>query len=263
MSLPRTGSLTLWTPANPSSGPAFPARLNGRSQIRKVQLVPTRPEPATVPVSDSTLGRFREAAASAQPTPAGVAVAAVSASFAFGLLAKALAVSGRKAARSGDPGRLEPLTAAARAESSRMLQLAGDDSAAFEAYLEAARLPRSTERERLERQQALDSAILRVIDLPLAAAYSAAAGLRLCADGLAATHRVVLADLATAVSLLGGALRAFLLCAESNVNQLPPQASVHRERLAQEAERHREGLRQAEELLDRIAVTLQTARAEP
>ena len=237
--------------------------MNGGSQIRKVQPVPGIPEPSTAPAADATLERFREAAASAQPTPAGVAVAAVSASFAFGLLAKALAVSGRKGAQSGDPARLEPLIAAARAESSRMLQLAGDDSAAFEAYLKATRMPRSTERERLEREQLLASAIQRVIDLPLAAARSAAAGLKLCAEGFTATHRVVLADLATAVTLLGGALHAFLLCAESNISQLTPRTSAQRERLAQESERHRESLRQAEELLDRVAATLQSARAAP
>jgi len=213
-------------------------------------------------LSDLTLERFREAATSTHPTPAGVAVAAVSASFAFGLLVKALAVSGRKDAQSIDPGKLEPLLAAAHAESSRMLQLAADDVAAFEAYLTATRMPRSTERERLERQRALDAALHQAIDLPLAAARSAAAGLELCAEALPLTHLVVLADLATAATLLGGALRAYLFCAQSNIGQLAPETSPLRARLASESERYQRSLRQAEELLERIAARLAAARAK-
>lgn len=212
-------------------------------------------------LSDLTLERFREAAASTHPTPAGVAVAAVSASFAFGLLVKALTVSGRKDAHSIDPGQLEPLLAAAQAESRRMLQLATDDVTAFEAYLTATRMPRSTERERLERQRALDAALQQAIDLPLAAARSAAAGLELCIAALAVTHRVVLADLATAATLLGGALRAYLFCAQSNVGQLAPERSAIAERLAGESERYRHSLRRAEELLERIAARLAAAPA--
>ncbi|MGH8298123.1 MAG: cyclodeaminase/cyclohydrolase family protein [Steroidobacteraceae bacterium] len=217
----------------------------------------------TIPVSGSTLERFREAAASGHPTPAGVAVAAVSASFAFGLLAKALAVSGRRDARSVNLAKLEPLTAAVRAESSRMLQLADDDIAAFEAYLAGARLPHATDRERLERRQALDSALRQAIDLPLAAARSAAVGLQLCAEAVSMTHLVVLADLATAVTLLSGALRAFLLCAGSNVRQLAPETSSHRELLAKETDRHKRVLRQAEEVLERVTGALEAAAPKP
>lgn len=226
-----------------------------------MQIMPTVRDSLTTPVSESTLERFREAAASAHPMPAGVAVAAVSASFAFGLLAKALAVSARRDAQAANIGKLEPSTAAARAESSRMLQLAADDIAAFEAYLAGARMPRSTDREQLERRQALDSALRQAIDLPLAAARSAAAGLQLCAETVSVTHRVVLADLAAAVTLLSGALRAFLLCAESNVRQLAPETASHRKLLARETGQHQRVLRQAQEVLDRVAAALEAPEA--
>jgi formiminotetrahydrofolate cyclodeaminase len=234
--------------------------LNRAAPALKVGLC-CRGEAIANALSDLTLERFREAAASTHPTPAGVAVAAVSASFAFGLLVKALAVSGRKDAQSLDPGKLEPLLSAAHAESRRMLQLATDDGAAFEAYLTATRMPRSTERERLERERALDAALQQAIDLPLAAARSAAAGLELCAAALAVTHRVVLADLATAATLLGGALRAYLFCAQSNVGQLAPERSALDERLASESEGHRQTLLRAEELLEHIAARLKAAPA--
>lgn len=218
------------------------------------------PKPAdalTSPISGSTLEGFRAATASVHPTPAGVAVAAVSASLAFGLLAKALAVSGRRDAQAIHADKLEPLAAAARAESSRMLQLATDDVAAFDAYLAGARLPRATDRERLERRQALDAALRQAIDLPLAAARSAAAGLQLCSEALSMTHLVVLADLGSAVTLLAGALRGFLLCAESNVRQLAPEGSSYGELLAKEADRYQRVLRQSQDMLDRITAALE------
>jgi len=194
-----------------------------------------------------------------QPTPAGVAIAAVSASFALGLLAKALAVSGRRSVHGADTARLEPLTVAARAESSRMLQIATDDAAAFETYLASARLPRTTDRERLERRQALESAFRRTIDLPLSAARSASAGLKLCVDGIPMTHVMVVADLAAAATLLAGALRAFLLCAESNVRLLAPESPAYRELIAHEASRHERAHHQAQEVLDRVAAALEAA----
>jgi formiminotetrahydrofolate cyclodeaminase len=208
------------------------------------------------PISACTLEQFRQAAAGRQPTPAGVAVAAVSAGFALGLLAKALAVSARRKALCAEVARLEPLAAAAQAASKQMLQLADDDIAAFEAYLSAARLPRSSEHEREQRRQAVDSAVRQAIELPLAAAREAAAGLQLCSEASTLTRLALIADLGTAATLLSSALRAFLLCAQSNIRQLAADAASYRERLASETDRHERAFRQAETVLERIAASL-------
>jgi formiminotetrahydrofolate cyclodeaminase len=207
--------------------------------------VPTR-------VSDSTVEQFRHATAGQQPTPAGVAVAAVSASFALGLLVKVLTVSGRRQELAASLPTLESLAAAAQAASQRMLHLAGDDVAAFEAYLTARRMPRATDAERQAREQRTHSAVRCAIDVPLAAAQEAAAGLALCSGMSAAIPPALVADLGVAAVLLGGALRSFLLCAESNVRQLAPDDASYRERLAADATRHDEALRQAAALLDSI-----------
>lgn len=210
-------------------------------------------------VSDYTLELFCRAAASRHPTPAGVAVAAVSSGFALALLAKVLAVSGRRKVLSGDAATLESLAAAAQATSGRLLQLADDDVAAFEAYLAAARLPSSTEQEHEEQRRAVDSALARAIEVPLAAAQETAAGLQLCIDALTLTPAALIADLGVTATLLASALRGFLLCAESNVRQLAAETASLRERLATETERHRLALRQAEEVLERARMTLETA----
>ncbi|HEV2441384.1 MAG TPA: cyclodeaminase/cyclohydrolase family protein [Steroidobacteraceae bacterium] len=212
-------------------------------------------------LSQVTLEHFRREAAGPHPMPAGVAIAAVSAGFALGLIAKVLAVSGRRNIPPDDAARLEPLAAASQTASQRMLQLAGDDIAAFEAYLAARRLPRETESECAVRQQGIDSAVRRAIDLPLAAAAEAVAGLQLCSEVSAFTPVALAADLGVTAGLLAGALRGFLLCAQSNVLQLAPDAASYRERLATEAKRHEQALHQAEVLLERARTAVQTGTA--
>ncbi|HEX5207838.1 MAG TPA: cyclodeaminase/cyclohydrolase family protein [Steroidobacteraceae bacterium] len=207
-------------------------------------------------VSESTLEQFCQAAAGQQPTPAGVAVAAVSASFALGLLAKVLTITGRRRESSASVPRLETLTAAAQTASQRMLQLAGDDSAAFDAYLAARRLPHSTDPERQAREQAISSTVRHAIDLPLTAAQEAAAGLSLCSEASALTPLALVADLGVASTLLAGALRGFVLCAESNVRQLAPDAASYRMQLTAESKRHEEALRQAETVLERAGAAV-------
>ena len=190
----------------------------------------------------ATLEHFRREAAGQQPMPAGVAIAAVSAGFALGLVAKVLAVSARHNTLPDYAARLDPLAAAAQAASQRMMQLAGDDITAFEAYLAARRLPCSTEAERQARQQDIDSALRRAIDLPLAAAQEAAAGLQLCSEVSAFTPVALAADLGVTAGLLAGALRGFLLCAQSNVRHLAAQEASLRERVATEAQRYAQAL---------------------
>lgn len=202
-------------------------------------------------LSRLTLEDFRAQAAGPQPMPAGVAVAAVSAGFALGLVAKVLAISGRRHTLSDDSGRLESLTAAAHTASQRLSQLAAEDIAAFEGYLTARRLPQSTASERETRQQGIESAVRRAIDVPLAAAQEAAAGLQLCHEISEFAPPTLLADVGVAAALLAGALRGFLLCAQSNVRQLAPDAAPERERVAAETKRHGQALRQAQALLAR------------
>lgn len=200
-------------------------------------------------LSQVTLEDFRREAAGERPMPAGVAVAAVSAGFALGLVAKVLAVSGRRNEVLEDTARLERLGAAAQTASHRMLQLAGEDIAAFEAYLAARRLPRSTESEQRTRHQAIDCAVRHAIDLPLAAAEKAAAGLQLCSEVSAFIPPALAADLGVAATLLASAVRGFLLCAQSNVSQLAPDAASYRERLASETRLYEHALGQAEAIV--------------
>lgn len=207
-------------------------------------------------LSQVTLEHFRREAAGPQPMPAGVAIAAVSAGFALALVAKVLAISARHTPLPENAARMEPLAAAAQSGSQRMLQLAGEDIAAFEGYLTARRLPHSTEPESQARRQRIDAAVRRAIDLPLAAAEEATAGIQLCSEISDLAPPALVADLGVAAGLLAGALRGFVLCAQSNVGQLAQDAATYGEQLATATRRHEQALRQAEAVLER-------ARAKP
>jgi glutamate formiminotransferase/formiminotetrahydrofolate cyclodeaminase len=213
------------------------------------------------PVWESTLEQFRSAAESSEPIPAGVAVGATSASFALGLLAKVLKVTGRKKGFSGDLSRIEKLADSARAESKHMMQLAEDDMAAFNDYMISARLPQTTDREREERKRAVNASVRKAIETPLAAARAAASGISLCADGLDMVHPVVAADLGAAAALLSAALRVFLLCADSNIRQLAPDPSAYRDALPGRSELESRAFGQADSALRRVASIIEGASA--
>lgn len=208
-------------------------------------------------LSRFTLEDFRREVAGQQPTPAGVAIAAVSAGLALALVAKVLAVSGRHDKHAENAAVMGPLTTAAQTGSQRVSQLAADDVAAFEAYLAARRLPHTSGSERQRREQAINSAVRRAIELPLSAAQEAAAGLQLCKQVCAFVPPALTADLGVAAALLASALRAFLLCAESNVSQLAPETSL-RERVATETERHASAFQVADTVLEHVKTAAQT-----
>jgi len=203
-------------------------------------------------VWESTLEQFRAAAASGEPMPAGVAISAASASFALGLLAKVLKVSGRHKKFLGSSAKIDSLCDAARTEGKRMLQFAEEDIAAFNAYVAGSRLPQATDREREDRQRAVNAAVRKAIEIPLAAARSAAAGLELCSEASSFTQVAVIADLGAATSLLAGAMHVFLMCADSNLRQLALDPLPFRDAFAARAEWEHRANRYAESTLKHV-----------
>ena len=140
--------------------------------------------------SDS-LASFSDSVAATRPAPAGVAAAAVSAELGISLLIKTLAITG---------GQSESLEAARR-ESAQLRGAADEDIGAVMAYIGTR-----------------DAAALRqAIDAPLRAARAAAAGLELCFQASSAVKPALAADLRAAQALLAGALRAILICLDSNL----------------------------------------------
>jgi formiminotetrahydrofolate cyclodeaminase len=203
--------------------------------------------------SDFSLEHFRASAAGGEPTPAGVAVGAASASFALGLLVKVLKVSSRHKKFAGSVAKIESLSDSARTQSKRMLQFADEDTAAFNSYLASSRLPQSTDREREERQRAINAAVRKAIEIPLAAAQSAASGLELCSAACTFTHTAVIADLGAAATLLLSAMRVFLTCADSNLRQLALDPAPFRAAFASRGDWEHRAARNAESVFKHVS----------
>jgi formiminotetrahydrofolate cyclodeaminase len=157
----------------------------------------------------TTLEAFREKASGTDPVPASVAIAAVTASLALALLAKVLAITGRRKNFQGDRQRLHVLLEAALTESSRLAQLADADVQAFKQYMECARQGKE-----------LTVAVCKAIKVPMDAARSAVRGLNLCVESLSMAKGLTAADIGAAAALLSGAVRAILLSVDINIREL-------------------------------------------
>ena len=140
----------------------------------------------------ATLDSFRERVASTDAAVAGVATAAVSASFGLSLLIKVLQITGRRKGFSGDREQLGAWLEAARTLSADLARAAEDDIARGTSPAKAA-------------------------EAPLSAARAAGAGLNLCAEAAAVVRGSVAADLGVAAFLLASAARGILLCVDSNL----------------------------------------------
>ena len=210
-------------------------------------------------VSELTLEIFRTAAAGSQPVPAGVAISAVSASFALALLAKVVTVASRRKDFSGDITKAQQLADSAKAASTRMLQYADADMTAFNEYILNAKLPYGTEEERKHREEMLASAARKAIETPMAAARAATEGIELCVEAVPIVHALVAADLGTAATLLGGALRVFLMCADSNVKLLAKNPSAYSDLMHGRPELETNAYRQAQSVLRQVTMSIEAA----
>jgi methenyltetrahydrofolate cyclohydrolase len=158
----------------------------------------------------ATLASFRDRVASAEPAPAGVSAAAVSATLGLGLLAKVLEIASKRKDFAGDRELAAALLDEARTLSQTLSQLADEDIEAFHQYLDC-----------LRRKQPIGAAIRRAIEIPLNIARAAASGFDLCEKATGLVHTFIAPDLGAASTLLRGAVRATLFSVNFNVQQLP------------------------------------------
>ena len=138
--------------------------------------------------------------AAAKPSPAGVTAAAVSARFGMALLIKALEITSR---RSED---VRGLIEAARGYSEILAEAANDDIVG-----------------------ALEQ---RRIEIPMNAARAAVGGLDLGAEAASLVRGPVAADVGVAAMLLCSAVRAIVLCVDSNAGAFEAEERRELVRLA-------------------------------
>lgn len=164
-----------------------------------------------------TLSDFQHMIAAGDSITGAVAVSAVSAALAVDVLQMVLEVTARK--RNSE--HLQRLMAAARETRERLAHAADEDRAAYATYRDALKLPKEFE----GRDQALDAALQRASETPLAAASTATEALSLCVEAGKLAQGAIAADVGGAAHLLAGAIRAILISVDANLRNFQGRPS--------------------------------------
>ena len=119
------------------------------------------------PFASSTLGDFLARLASAEPTPGGGSASAVAASMAAALVSMVASLSAGRPKYAPYVSTLERAGAVGDDTRRRLLELADEDSRAYDGFAAAMKLPRETPVEIAERQAAIRAAARAATDAPM------------------------------------------------------------------------------------------------
>jgi formiminotetrahydrofolate cyclodeaminase len=189
--------------------------------------------PASIWALNAT--QVRDLTASLSPTPGGGSISVFTATLGLALVHKGASISLKRSGE--DVTRREALVELCKTINSALVLMSGfadEDSRAFQDYLDARSLARSTQEEKTLRDVVMDAAILRATRVPLASAKA------ICAALERAERAVVLSDQHLLTDIVGGALMmkaaadAALLNVDANVSSLLDEevrGALQRERI--------------------------------
>ena len=182
---------------------------------------------------DMTVKDFASELASSSPAPGGGTIAAVSGSFAAGLGSMICALTLNRPKDPTGPDQLPAAMERFHQIRARMVELADEDTAAFNRVMEAFQLPKNTDAEKTARKAKIAEATLYAAQVPMETAGLAVEVCRLLRQAAAIVNDNVLSDCGVGIECARtAALGAFM-----NVSiNLPgvkdeAQASALRERL--------------------------------
>lgn len=156
-------------------------------------------------LANQPLQAFLDELASAAPAPGGGAAAALGAALGAALVSMVCRLSAPKSASTNtevaaDDTRSATLSAAEALRQSS-LELAADDANAYLAVHAAYGQPKQTEAEQAARTDAIQQALLRAAEVPLATVHAAAQVARLADELAELANRNVISDIGVAVHL--------------------------------------------------------------
>ena len=183
----------------------------------------------------STAEQLLQRTSSADPTPGGGAIAAVTAAFGVGLVHMAIevTVSAPGSSSSDSNGLVDGRRRAADLQAA-IAAAADADVDEFDALMAAYRLPRETDDQRQARQRAIDNATITATHGPLGLAELAMVAVALGAEVEPLVKPTIVSDVQAGCDLLRGAALAALRTADINLIALEqrghPEAPGIRER---------------------------------
>ena len=171
---------------------------------------------------NQTAADLLKATASHKPTPGGGSVAALSGAFGVGLLSMALTISRNKAQKAGKELSPELSATLERLQSAqaRLQALADEDVAVFRKFVDATKLPSTSDEEKQVRADALADAGEAARATPLEIARQCVQALEDAEGTVQEVHPEVVSDIGAGASLLRGAIDAALLTVDINLLRL-------------------------------------------
>ena len=203
-------------------------------------------------LTDLRVVELLDAFGSNDPLPAGGSAAALTGAIGTSLL---LMVATLPKTRTGSANETSVLAAAAvrlRPVRDELTELVQRDTESYSALLTAIRAPQTSEEERAKRQEEIVAATHLATEVPLQTIRAAATALHAAGDIAAHGSRAASGDVAAAIELLVGAVRAACHSVDSNLAALKDSDYVTRlraERQHLEAESVADAARAREALL--------------
>jgi formiminotetrahydrofolate cyclodeaminase len=178
---------------------------------------------------------FLERLASDSPTPGGGAVAALAGSAGAALIGMVANLTVDKQGYESAWGRMRELRGAADAARAEMLALADRDAMAFDAVMDAFRMPKGTDAEKAARAEAIQMAFTGAAAVPMQIADRAAALLPAARDAVELGNANAASDGVSAAHVLLAAVECAAANVEINASSLKDEAKRDELRAAADA----------------------------
>jgi formiminotetrahydrofolate cyclodeaminase len=168
-------------------------------------------------IAEQSLQRFLDELASPAPTPGGGSAAALMGAMGAALVSMVCNLTIGKKDAEGVQADMRQALAEAEALRHRLTASIQDDVQAFDALMAAYRLPRATDEDKLARGRAIQDALKRATDVPLACAGACAEVIELARRVAPIGHRGVISDAGVASAAAYAGLRSAALNVAINV----------------------------------------------
>jgi methenyltetrahydrofolate cyclohydrolase len=196
-------------------------------------------------IGEQRIDEFLDRLASDSPTPGGGAVAALAAAGGAALIAMVANLTVDKQRYEGAWGRMREIAAAVHAARAELLTLADRDAMAFDAVMDAFKMPKGTDAEKAARAEAIQMAFAGAAAVPMQIAERAGAILELTRETIDLGNENAASDAVSAAYMLSAAVES--AAANVEINAVALKDETRRGELREAASHARGRAREARE----------------
>ena len=205
-------------------------------------------------VTDQTVEEFLASVAAPTPTPGGGSVSALAGALSVALSRMVGGLAVGKKGYEAVERELAQLEAKARKTQARLEALVGEDQRAYDSVIAAMHMPKSSDREKAARVDAMQAAYRRATEVPLETMERCVEALEIAEAAVKKGNRGATTDVAVAILLAEAAIRGASLNCTINL------ASIRDEAFRTQAEERVEALLKRADAIGHEAMAVVTGR---